>query len=121
MIRIILFVILLMLIAVVTEATTEDWMITFYCECKVCCGKEPTHPQYGVMASNRQVYVGAVACNILPLGCDLAIDDAVYTVEDRGCHELFDNKKHIDVYIPDHETARQLGVQYKSVTVFKEG
>ena len=97
------------------------WKITFYCECEVCCGKGVSDPAYGIMASGRRVYNGAVACNVLPLGTEVWIEGwGVCTVEDRGAHRLFDNQKHIDVYIPDHEEARVLGVEWREVLVFND-
>lgn len=113
---------IVMLIVAIAESSVmveqDKWMITYYCECKVCCGKSESHPAYGIMASGREVYVGAVACNVLALGTEIAIGNAVYTVEDRGARRLFDGKKHIDVYVSDHWVALQLGVQYSEVIIF---
>jgi len=97
------------------------WKITAYCSCEKCCGKSD-----GIMASGKKVYIGAIACNVLPIGTSIVIPDTkdiklntftafTYKVEDRGSHKLFDKQKHIDIYLPDHEWAKRFGVQYSRV------
>jgi 3D (Asp-Asp-Asp) domain-containing protein len=116
-------IILLLLLFTLTKNTsaTDDtkniFRITAYCACAKC-----THPfTDGRFASGKKVYVGGVACNFLPFGTKLLINNTTYTVEDRGARSVFGTKdnpiKAIDIYFPCHEQALQFGVQYKEVII----
>ena len=99
----------------------EKWLVTAYCSCEKCCGKKSTDKAYGIMASGKRVYSGAVACNWLPFKTKLLIGKKIYTVEDRGAKSLFGDKnnhiKHVDIYMDSHNKARQWGKKYMEVTV----
>lgn len=100
-----------------TQAWAEGnfWQITFYCPCEICNGKWP-----GVAATGHRLDDGIVACNILPIGTVVHIDGFGYRiVMDRGAKKYFDNQKHIDIYVGDHERARQMGVQWRKVEVIR--
>jgi 3D (Asp-Asp-Asp) domain-containing protein len=103
------------------EKLNEKWLLTAYCACEKCCGKKPNNPAYGLMASGKKVYDGAVACNWLPFKTKLLIGGKIYTVEDRGAKSLFGDKnnhiKHIDIYMPSHNEALKWGKKYMSVTI----
>jgi hypothetical protein len=98
----------------------ELWKVTFYCSCKKCTGKDPGHPEYNITASNKSARAGYCAVNWLPFGTKLNIKGlGVYQVEDRGAQKYFGNKKNhikaVDIWVKDHATAKNLGVQYKWV------
>jgi len=115
----ILLAVVLCVIAGIAEAGEPDkYLITFYCSCEKCCGDNAD----GIMASGRAVYNGSVACNIHDLGTELYIQDfGEFTVEDRGAKRLFDNQKHVDIYVDDHELAKRLGRQWKEVIIINKG
>lgn len=93
------------------------WQITFYCACPKCCGKWAD----GITASGYKADDGVVACNILPLWTIVHIEDFGYrVVMDRGAKKYFDGKKHIDIYISNHDKAKQLGVMWKKVKVIRQ-
>lgn len=118
-IRWIVIVILCLGVIQNVQAETQPWKITAYCSCVKCCGKSD-----GITASGKQAEYGYVACNWLPFGTLVEIEDlGVFSVQDRGAKSLFGSKKnhikHLDVYMPTHLEARQFGVMYKKVTVLK--
>ncbi len=89
-----------------------EFKITYYCGCEKCNGKWA-----GVTATGKNLEVGMVAADpSIPFGTELFINEdgmmAKYTVEDRGV-----KGNHIDIYVPDHEMARQLGVLHTEVFV----
>ncbi|MDR1816153.1 MAG: 3D domain-containing protein [Clostridiales Family XIII bacterium] len=81
--------------------------ITHYCACEKCCGKSN-----GITASGTHVSEQTVAADwsVFPVGSVLYIkrgDSLVRkVVEDRGGGV---NGQHIDVYVPSHEQALQMG------------
>jgi 3D (Asp-Asp-Asp) domain-containing protein len=96
----------------------EVWKVTSYCACQHCCGPNAK----GVTASGKQVKEGMVACNWLPFGTQVKVEGlGTFTVEDRGARSLFGSKtnhiKHLDVYMPTHQAARQFGVKYLEVQI----
>ena len=90
------------------------WRISHYCACQKCCGKSD-----GIMASGKKVYPGAIACNWLPFGTKVVINDKTYIVEDRGAKSIFgsknNHKKAIDIYCNSHKEALRKGVYYAEV------
>jgi len=116
-------IILLLLLFTLTRNTSNAddtkniFRITAYCHKACCCGAYAD----GRFASGKKVYVGGVACNFLPFGTKLLINNTTYTVEDRGAKAIFGTKdnpiKAIDIYFPCHEQALQFGVQYKEVII----
>ena len=104
---------------VLTEQPTEypdnghlvdigQFKITFYCNCRRCCGRWSGGP----CANGRMPEQGrTVACGSLPLGTRIIIAGmGEYVVEDRGV-----TGKHIDVYLNSHSECRKRGVQYAEV------
>lgn len=65
-----------------------------------------------ITATGETVHVGGVACNFLPFGTVVVIDDVEYIVNDRcgidGC---------IDIFMESYEDAIQFGRRYKEVYV----
>jgi len=113
-----LFILLIILLVGEVQAEEDLWQITFYCACPKCCGKWAD----GISASGYKVDYGVVACNILPMWTIVHIEGFGYrVVMDRGAKKYFDGKKHIDIYVSDHDKAKELGVKWKRVKVIKGG
>lgn len=104
---------------VLTEQPTEypdnghlvdigQFKITFYCNCRACCGRWAGGP----CANGKMPEQGrTVACGSLPLGTKIIIAGmGEYVVEDRGV-----TGKHIDVYLNSHSECLKRGVQYAEV------
>ena len=98
----------------------EDTTITAYCICEKCCGKDETHPAYGITASGRtaEPFVSvAVDPKVIPLGSVIMIDFdgemKEYRADDTGSGV---KGAHIDVCYPSHQTALEHGV--KTATVY---
>ena len=103
----------------------ENATLTHYCCCEICTGKTPLDSDYGITASGRPVepyYSVAVDPYLIPLGSTVYIDYG-----DGELHECRADDTgrdvagaHIDLYIPDHDEAWDLG--RKTVKVYwKEG
>ena len=101
----------------------ENATLTHYCICKECCGKDESHPAYGITASGRKAepYVSvAVDPFIIPLGSTVYIDYGEgeiqeYRADDTG--SAITGAK-IDLCVSDHEEALNHGV--KTVRVWWE-
>ena len=100
-----------------TQVVTEDvtapaghWVdmgsykLTFYCNCRRCCGKWAGGPTAsGTMPAEGRT----VACGALPLGTRILIaGQGEFIVEDRGV-----SGQHIDIYMDSHSACLQKGVQ----------
>ena len=94
----------------------ENATITAYCICKECCGKDESHPAYGITASGREAvpYLSVAVDSILiPLGSTVYLDYGdgellQFRADDTGSGVA---GAHIDVCYPDHQTALEHGVQ----------
>ena len=94
----------------------ENATITAYCICKECCGKDESHPAYGITASGRpaEPYLSVAVDSILiPLGSTVYLDYGdgellQFRADDTGSGVA---GAHIDVCYPDHQTALEHGVQ----------
>ena len=92
-----------------------DWMITAYCPCAACCGPWAT----GCTSSGAPAVSNhTVACNILPAGSRILIDDVIYTVEDTGWSPYGD--EWIDIFFDTHEEALQYGEKIRPVYLLEE-
>ena len=94
--------------------------ITAYCICKECCGKEPTHPAYGITKSGTKATAGrtiAVDPNVIPLGTEVIIDGQTYIAEDTGSKI---KGKRIDIMFDSHTAALQFGRQYRELFTHNE-
>ena len=91
------------------------YLITYYCACKLCCGKDD-----GITASGVKAKAGrTIAMDIsVPFGTKVKIGNKDgYVVEDRGGAV---KGKHIDVFCSSHKLALKKGRQYKKVWIEKE-
>lgn len=103
-----------------------EFRITHYCACKKCCGKEESDPWYGITATGTVATEGrtiAVDPDVIPYGSRVSVfyDDGrivEYIAED--CGGAIDGLE-VDVFIADHERARELGVKSGSVYLVNEG
>ena len=89
--------------------------MTAYCCCKECCGKDTTHPEYGITASGKKATEGrtiAVDPSIIPLGTTVYLNGVPYIAEDTG---FAIKGKKIDLFINDHQRAKVFGVQEMEV------
>lgn len=98
----------------------EDVTVSHYCICKRCCGKDESHPDYGITASGRAAAPGtsvAVDPNMIPLGSDVLVDYGdgeihYYRADDTGGAI---KGARIDLCVEDHETALALGLRKATV------
>lgn len=100
---------------------TIDVKATAYCLCTKCCGKSPSHPEYGVTASGLKIIPGTgmkvVASDpkVIPLGTKVYVE-GLNGVEDYGYAIVADtgsaikNLK-IDLYMETHEMASSWGIR----------
>lgn len=94
----------------------ENATLTHYCVCKKCCGKDESHPAYGITASGRKAepYVSvAVDPILIPLGSKVYIDYGdgeihEYRADDTG--SAIAGAK-IDLCVSEHQEALELGVK----------
>jgi len=92
-------------------------LLTHYCSCLLCTGKDPGHPLSGVTAAGTRVKRGTVACpKDMRLGQLLIIDGSWYTCLDRG-GAIKGNK--IDVFVPSHAEAIRRGIRLVEVEVVR--
>ena len=89
-------------------APLGNFKVTFYCNCKRCCGRWSGGPT----ASGSMPEQGrTVACGSLPLGTHILIEGmGEYVVEDRGV-----TGRHIDVFLNSHSECLREGVKHKEV------
>ena len=92
-----------------------SFTVTAYCCCKKCCGKEETHPDYGITATGTKATEGrtiAVDPLIVPLGSTIYLNGNPYIAEDTGSAI---KGKRIDLFINNHQKAKEFGVQEMEV------
>lgn len=108
-----------------TDSCGKDigvFVVSFYDNCKACCGKDESHQAYGITASGERARRGYAACNWLPFGTVLKIEGlGMFTVKDRGAKRLFGTPKRpvkrIDVWVASHDEAQKLGIQIRRVAL----
>ena len=91
--------------------------VTAYCCCKECCGKAPTHPAYGITATGTKATEGrtiAVDPFVVPLGSTVYLNGNPYIAEDTGSAI---KGKRIDLFINNHQKAKEFGVQEMEVKI----
>ena len=103
-----------------TTSRTMTVEATAYCACKICTGKTPDHPAYGITASGEKVRPGVIAVdpNVIPLGTKI-------WVEGYGEAEALDTGgaikgKIIDVYFPSHQQALEWGRKRVTIKILQE-
>ena len=101
-----------------TVENKDYYIITAYCACYDCCGKNPTDKGYGITASGVKAQQGvsvAADISILPFGTKICIDGVgERIVQDTG--SAIKGKK-IDLYFENHQEAWDFGRQTKQVKI----
>ena len=93
------------------EEYLGSYELTAYCSCSYCCGKSD-----GITASGTVATAGrTVACNSIPLGTHILINDVEYIVEDTGGM----GSNVIDIYFNSHQEALEFGRQKGEVYIIK--
>ena len=102
----------------IQQSNGESYIITAYCACYDCCGKNPCDEGYGITASGEKAVQGVtVAADIstLPFGTKICIDGVgERIVQDTG---IAIKGKKIDLYFENHQEAWDFGRQTKEVTI----
>lgn len=100
----------------------STFKITAYTAGYESTGKNPGDPAYGITASGEEViedHTIASDWDVLPPGSVVFIDGVgVRTVTDKGGAV---KGRHIDIYIPELNGARNWGVRYKEVWLIRKG
>ena len=113
--------------ALLAKATKiEGVTVSHYCICKRCCGKDESHPAYGITASGRRAEPGvsvAVDPKVIPMGATVIADygDGVlhyYRADDTGGAI---RGARLDLCVGDHETALEMGLKTATVWWYEEG
>jgi 3D (Asp-Asp-Asp) domain-containing protein len=100
----------------------ENSTVSHYCICKKCCGKDESHPAYGITASGREAepYVSiAVDPALIELGSIVRLDfgngEVLECRADDTGSAIAGSK--IDLCVSSHEEALQLGLRTATVYV----
>lgn len=99
-------------IETVQQSVAESYVITAYCPCAKCCGKND-----GITASGVKAVEGVTVAmdKSIPFGTKIYIDGVgERIVQDRG-GAIKGNR--IDLYFIDHQSALNFGRQTKQVTI----
>lgn len=92
-----------------------EFRISHYCNCSICCGKWA-----GGTCKNGNMpidnYTIAIDESVIQMNSFVQIDGKTYKAMDTGS-AIIGNK--IDLYISNHEKARQLGVKYEHVYLIR--
>lgn len=99
-----------------SESSKIEWFtITAYCPCLKCCGKTDGVTESGIKAVEG---ITVAADESLPFGTKIHIDGVgERIVQDRG-GSIKGNK--IDLYLSDHQSALNFGIQTKQVKILNE-
>lgn len=87
-----------------------EYILTAYCPCSICCGKETGITASGAIAQANHTI--AADTSILPFGTEVIIDGQVYIVEDMGGGV---NDNHIDIFFNTHSEALAFGKKIQRV------
>lgn len=103
---------LVLLLTLPVYAEYRTFELSFYCNCMVCCGRYAG----GLTASGTvPKRYRTAASNTLSLGARVRIEGYGWrTIEDRmsGAYS-----HRLDVYVPSHKQAKQLGIQNRRVWI----
>lgn len=97
-----------------------EFRITHYCACKECCGKDDGITATGTVATEGRTI--AVDPDVIPYGSEVA----VFYDDGRICHYIAEDcggaidGLEVDVFIADHDRARNLGVKSGGVYIVNE-
>ena len=108
--------------AVCNDVFLGEFTITYYCACRMCCGKEESDPNYGITATGTVATEGrtvAVDPSVIPYGTEIRIiypdgEQRTYISEDRG-GAIKGNR--IDVFMETHEKALKAGIKTAEVFI----
>lgn len=106
------------------EESQEQYLVTAYCSCEICCGKWALNRPNGIVyTSNGSIAEEGVTIaadwNVLSPGTIVYIDGlGLRTVQDEGSAII---GKHIDVYMDEHQKAAEFGAQYLNLIVLYRG
>lgn len=96
---------------------TKQLVVTGYCNCKICTGKEPNDPAYGKTASGYRASVGTAATDwsVFPKG-------TVLVVPGYGTAVAYDKGgkikgERVDLWFATHAEAVKWGRQTLSVRI----
>ena len=94
-----------------SKLTEMEMLVTAYCPCEECCGKDD-----GITATGTQATEGrtiAVDPEVIPYGAEVLIRGEKYIAED--CGEAI-NGRRIDIYFDSHAEAKAYGVKETTCT-----
>ena len=107
------------------EIPLGSFKLTAYCGCTKCCGRNAKRGENGEWLAITRTGVRAqknhtisVDPKVIPLGSKVRIGSIIYTAEDTGGKWVQGN--HIDIYLGDHEAAKQFGCQRAEVYLIKD-
>lgn len=108
--------------AVCEDVFLGEFTITYYCACRMCCGKEESNPNYGITATGTLATEGrtvAVDPSVIPYGTEIRIiypdgEQRTYISEDCG-GAIKGNR--IDVFMETHEKALKAGIKTAEVFI----
>lgn len=96
----------------------DDFIITGYCKCEICCGKWSKFAGTASGALPKAGVTVAADPSVLPFGTKVVLDGHIYTVQDTGSAV---KAKHLDVFCNTHEEAKQYGKTIRRVMVLARG
>lgn len=94
--------------------TEKEMVLTAYCSCVECCGKDDGITATGTLAKQGRTI--AVDPRYIPYGTEVIIDGVTYIAEDCGGAIKGDR---IDLFFSSHEQALSFGRQTKIVRVME--
>lgn len=97
------------------KMTEMEMVVTAYCPCEECCGKDD-----GITSTGTQAKAGrtiAVDPELIPYGTEVVISGEKYIAED--CGEAIKGRR-IDIYFDSHAEAKAYGVKETTCTWVKE-
>ena len=97
------------------EIVEMDMLVTAYCGCTDCCGKNDGITSTGTRAKEGRTI--AVDPELIPYGTEVEISGNFYTAEDCGSSI---KGRRIDVYFDSHDEAEAYGVKETTCTWVKE-
>ena len=92
----------------------EDYVVTAYCPCEICCGKSTGVTASGTIAKEGRTI--AVDTSLIPYGTEIEIEgvDGIFIAEDCG-GAVKGNK--LDLFFNSHEKAIEWGRQVRKVYI----
>lgn len=98
--------------------------VTAYCQCQICCGKDPSDPAYGITATGTVATQGrtiAVDPDVIGYGSVVYFEGidgfGGYVAEDTGSST---RGNHIDLFFNEHKEALEWGIRQLEVFTIPE-